>query len=252
MLKSSFSPAGDAIAVTIPSAMSSTCVIVRVCSPEPKISQRAPAGERLVDQVGHRVRDPRLVGVGQLAGAVGVERPADRVAQAVLRRGRRACRPRRRASRTRTPSGAPGSRRGAPRWSGTRSRARTPSRRTRTRSRSTSWSTAAWTTAPVSALLTSVSVNGSLWKFAIPPTIAARWITCEQPSTAACALGRVAQVGGVDLAPLAHPQRRPPVVGDPDLPLAVGEQPPDDGRADRPGAAGDQHAAHPVGCLRRR
>ena len=48
-------------------------------------------------------------------------------------------------------------------------------------------STAAWTSAPVSALLTSVSVNGSLWKFAIPPTIAARWITCEQPSTAACA-----------------------------------------------------------------
>jgi len=38
MLKSSFSPAGEAIAVTIPSAMSSTCVIVRVCSPEPKIS----------------------------------------------------------------------------------------------------------------------------------------------------------------------------------------------------------------------
>ena len=38
MLKSSFSPAAEAIAVTIPSAMSSTWVIVRVCSPEPKIS----------------------------------------------------------------------------------------------------------------------------------------------------------------------------------------------------------------------
>ena len=37
MLKSSFSPAGWAIAVTMPSAMSSTWVIVRVCSPEPKI-----------------------------------------------------------------------------------------------------------------------------------------------------------------------------------------------------------------------
>ena len=36
-LKSSFSPAGCAIAATIPSAMSSTWVSVRVCSPEPKI-----------------------------------------------------------------------------------------------------------------------------------------------------------------------------------------------------------------------
>src|SRR3954454_20912823 len=40
-------------------------------------------------------------------------------------------------------------------------------------------------TASYSALLTSVSVYGSLWKFAIPPTIAARWMTCEQPSVAA-------------------------------------------------------------------
>ena len=43
MLKSSFSPAGEAIAVTIPSAMSSTWVSVRVCSPLPKIcSGRCP------------------------------------------------------------------------------------------------------------------------------------------------------------------------------------------------------------------
>ena len=53
--------------------------------------------------------------------------------------------------------------------------------------RSTSWSIAAWTIAPVSALLTSDSVNGSLWKLAIPPTIAARWITWLQPSMASCA-----------------------------------------------------------------
>ena len=37
MLKSSFRPAGDDIAPMTPSAMSSTCVSVRVCSPEPKI-----------------------------------------------------------------------------------------------------------------------------------------------------------------------------------------------------------------------
>ena len=84
MLKSSFSPAGEPIAVTIPSAMSSTWVSVRVCSPEPKISQRALAGEHLVDQVGHaRARCPARLG-GHLAGAVGVEGPADRVGQPVL------------------------------------------------------------------------------------------------------------------------------------------------------------------------
>jgi hypothetical protein len=37
MLKSSFRPAGEAIAAMMPAAMSSTCVSVRVCSPEPKI-----------------------------------------------------------------------------------------------------------------------------------------------------------------------------------------------------------------------
>ena len=37
MLKSSFKAAGEPMAVTIPSAMSETCVRVRVCSPEPKI-----------------------------------------------------------------------------------------------------------------------------------------------------------------------------------------------------------------------
>ena len=37
MLKSSFRAAAAPVAVTIPSAMSSTCVSVRVCSPEPKI-----------------------------------------------------------------------------------------------------------------------------------------------------------------------------------------------------------------------
>ena len=37
MLKSSLRPAADAVAATIPSAMSSTWVSVRVCSPEPKI-----------------------------------------------------------------------------------------------------------------------------------------------------------------------------------------------------------------------
>src|SRR5450755_15904 len=46
------------------------------------------------------------------------------------------------------------------------------------------WSTAVRTIAPVSALLTSVRVKGSLWKFAIPPTIAARWITWVQPAAA--------------------------------------------------------------------
>src|SRR6202021_169529 len=45
--------------------------------------------------------------------------------------------------------------------------------------RSTGGASEACTSAPVNALFTAVRVNGSLWKFAIPPTIAARWITCE-------------------------------------------------------------------------
>ena len=63
--------------------MSSTCVSVRVCSPEPKIGSGRMAGERLADQVGHGVGDARLV-VGHLARPVGVERAADRERQAVL------------------------------------------------------------------------------------------------------------------------------------------------------------------------
>jgi len=46
MLKSWLRPAGWEVAVTMPSAMSSTWVSVRVCSPEPKIgSGRSPASD---------------------------------------------------------------------------------------------------------------------------------------------------------------------------------------------------------------
>ena len=49
MLKSSFRPAGEPIAATTPSAMSSTWVSVRVCSPEPKISSgRCPESTLLI------------------------------------------------------------------------------------------------------------------------------------------------------------------------------------------------------------
>ena len=44
--------------------------------------------------------------------------------------------------------------------------------------------------ASYSALLTLVSVWGSLWKFAMPPTIAARWMTCAQPAVASRAWAR--------------------------------------------------------------
>ena len=131
-----------------------------------------------------------------------------------------------------------------PRWSGTRWRARTPSRRRRRRSARRPARRRRATTAPVSALLTSVSVNGSLWKLAIPPTIAARWMTWLQPVSALRATSSVAQVAGVDLAALAHPVGRGAVVGDADLEVRVAQQPPDDGGADRAGAARDQNAGH--------
>ena len=89
-----------------------------------------------------------------------------------------------------------------------------------------------------------MSVCGSLWKFAIPPTIAARWMTCEQPRIALRASSSVAQVAAMDLAALAHPRRRVALVGDAHLEVGVAEQAPDDRGADRPGAAGDEDATH--------
>ena len=50
--------------------------------------ERALVRERLRDQVRDGVGDSRLVGIGQLARPVGIERAADRVAQAVLVVGR--------------------------------------------------------------------------------------------------------------------------------------------------------------------
>src|SRR3954449_3378724 len=57
-------------------------------------------------------------------------------------------------------------------------------------------------------------------------------------------LVQLAQVARVDLAALAHPLRRQPLVGDADLPGGVAQQAADDGRADRAGAAGDEHPPH--------
>ena len=68
-----------------------------------------------------------------------------------------------------------------------------------------------------------------------------------QPAIAVCGLGEVAQVAGVDLAALAHPLRRRALVGHPDLPDGIAQQPPDDGRADRAGPSGDEHAVHQRG-----
>ena len=54
----------------------------------------------------------------------------------------------------------------------------------------------------------------------------------------------LAQIAFEHLAALRHPVRRRPVVGDADLEARVAQQAADDGRADRPGPAGDQHPGH--------
>ena len=143
MLKSSFSPAGELIAATMPSAMSSTWVSVRVCSPEPKIcSGRWPASTFAI-RSGTAWAMPGAR-VGHLARAVRVERSADRERQAVLVVRGAAVDLAGRASRSRTrSSGTRASAGGGPRGSGTAPPARTPSRRRRRRSRSTSSSSAA-------------------------------------------------------------------------------------------------------------
>src|SRR5204863_7103702 len=56
----------------------------------------------------------------------------------------------------------------------------------------------------------------------------------------------LAKIGGVDLDPGMHPFGGGPTVGDPDLVATISEQPPYDGPADRPSAAGHEHTAH--GC----
>ena len=76
----------------------------------------------------------------------------------------------------------------------------------------------------------------------MPPTIAARWMTCEQPRDRLARLVEVAQVAAVDLAALAHPVGRRALVGDADLARGVAQQAAHDGRADRAGAAGDEDA----------
>ena len=110
--------------------------------------------------------------------------------------------------------------------------------------RVTSCSTAAWTIAPVSALLTSVSVNGSLWKLAIPPTIAARWMTCEHPASAPRATSRSrrsprcsSQPSRIQAGAGRWSATRTSIV-------RVAQQAAHDRRADRAGSARDQHARH--------
>jgi hypothetical protein len=80
----------------------------------------------------------------------------------------------------------------------------------------------------------------------MPPTIAARWMTCEQPSTAR----GVAQVAGVHLARLPHPVRRLALVGDAHLPVGVTHEAADHGGADGARAARDEDARHPLAPTR--
>ena len=116
----------------MPSAMSSTCVSVRVCSPEPKIGNGRSRRSARSIRSGHDVRDARLV-ARHLARPVGVERPHDRIAQAELVGRRPAAvlarelrEPVRRARRGTAVEVVLA-------WSGTPARARTPCSTTRTR-----------------------------------------------------------------------------------------------------------------------
>ena len=82
-LKSSFSPAGWAIAATMPGGhVVHVGERARLLARAEDLERPLPR-ERLADQVGHGVGDPGLV-LGQLAGPVGVEGPADREGKAVL------------------------------------------------------------------------------------------------------------------------------------------------------------------------
>ena len=163
------------------------------------------------------MRDARLV-LGHLARAVGVERAADRVRQAVLvveraavdlaRELREAVRRVRRRAVAQVLLGG-GKHRGALEHHRRRHvhqaldpLARAPPGRRRCR--------APW--------FTSSSVYGSLWKFAMPPTIAARCTTCEQPVDA-CARAGVRR-SPRHLARLRIQSGAVALIGDADVPAA--------------------------------
>ena len=78
----------------------------------------------------------------------------------------------------------------------------------------------------------------------MPPTIAARWMTCVAAARGGPRLVELAQVARVHLAALAHPARRLALVGHADLEAGVGEQAADDGGADGAGTARDEDAGH--------
>ena len=222
--------------------MSSTCVSVRVCSPDPKIgSGRAPP-QHLADHVGDHVRDAGLV-LGQLARPVGVEGTADRVRQPVLAMQSPAIhltgqlreavgRARRRAvEQVLLAGGELGG----------------PLEHHRRRH----------VDQPLDALLQRGAEDGVVEAVVHLEQRVRELVEVGDPAhdrrqvdhvRAAGAgrprLGHVEQVARVHLAGLAHPAGRLALVGHAHLPAGIAHQPAHHRGADRAGAAGHQHAAH--------
>ena len=248
-LKSSLRPDGEAVAVTIPSAMSSMCVSVRVCVPSPKIGSGAPArqAQALADEVGDHVGDPRLV-LGHLAGPVGVERAADRVGQAVLVvRGAHVDL----AGELGEPVGRARDRRVDDVLLGRRVLGRALEDH-RARDVGEALDVVVERRAHDGVVERVVDLGqrvGQLVEVGDPADDRRQVDHVRAAPRRLARLVEHAQVAGVDLAALAHPVGRRALVGDAHLEVGVAQQAAHDRRADRAGAAGDEDPVHGRGTV---
>ena len=204
--------------------------------------QRAHPGERLAQQVGHRVRDAGLV-VGHLARPVGVERPADRERQPELVVGgaavglARQLRPAVGRARRRAPRQVLLARRELLGVLEHHARGHVREALDVLLDRRTE-------DGVVERVVDLRQRERELVEVRDPADDRGQMDHVRAAVDRAPRLRDVAQVADVDLAALAHPVGRRPLVGHADLPVRIAQQPPDDGGADRAGAAGDEHAPH--------
>ena len=214
--------------------------------------QRAQPLERLAQQVRHRVGDPRL-GPGHLARPVGVERPADRVRQAVLVvRGAHVDL----AGELREPVGRPRHRAVGQVLLGRREQLRALEHHARADVGAALDRLVQ--RGPEDRVIERVVDLGERVRELVEVGDAAddRRQVDDVRAAAHRPAGLVerAQVARVDLAALAHPVGRRALVGHAHLEVRVAQQAAHDRRADRAGAPGDQDPAHPTatGWARRR
>ena len=244
MLKSSFRPAGEAVAVIDPVR---DVVHVRERArllPGAEDLERLLARERLADEVRDGMRDPGLV-VGHLARAIGVEGPADRERQAELVVGRAAVHL---AGELRVAVG--GARDGAVRevLLGRRKLLGPfeDHRRRHVREALDALVDRGLEDRVVEAAVDLGERERELVEVRDPADDRGQVDDVRAAGHRHMSLFQPAQVAGVDLARLAHPVGRRSLIRYADLPVGIAHEPAHDCGADRAGATGYENPVHGV------